>query len=288
MAAIAERESNYYDSAYLADYYYSLWTDHPALEDMNVYWEFFKSQVMSQQQANAGFVLLDVGTGTGRVIHSLVKKAMDDADISLDTINFLGVDKSPFMLEYARNVKQPLPGVNTSWSVGSAVALEEIDLLADYLAQVQILIFAFSGINHLHQTGEVDQFFLSARQIVRQGGLALISVCTPLLDVKSKHVENPYGKIKEVRSKQLEAILYREWETGQEFDGDLFINRLKTEVVKMYPDGSEQVLERNNHNVSLMLLNRKSLHKSIIEARFQVLEERRTGDEVIFILKAVS
>ena len=286
--AVAERESDYYDSAYLADYYESLWTDHPALEDSTIYWSFVRPQIMTNHQANAKMVLLDVGTGTGRVIQSLIDRAGNDAEVSLDAIEFIGVDKSPFMLDHARQAKKLPSRVNVSWIVGSATALEELAPLADCPAQVHVLIFAFSGINHLYQPGEVDQFFSSARRVLRLGGLALVSVCMPLLDVKSNHLENPYGKVKEVKSNRLEGILYRERETGQSIDVDLFINSLKTEVVKVRSDGSEQVFERNNHNIQLKLLSREGLEKSIAAARLEILEEKCIREEVIFVLKAVS
>ena len=286
--AVAERESDYYDSAYLADYYESLWTDHPALEDSTIYWSIVRPQIMSKHRANAEMVLLDVGTGTGRVIHSLIDRISNDAEVSLNAIEFIGVDKSPFMLDHARQAKQLPSDFNASWIVGSATALERLAPLADRPAQVHILIFAFSGINHLHQPGEVDQFFFSARRVLRLGGLALVSVCMPLLDVKSNHLENPYGEVKEVKSNRLEGILYRERETGQSVQGDLFINSLKTEVVKVRSNGSEQVLERNNHNIHLKLLSRKELEKSIAAARLEILEEKCIREEVIFVLKAVS
>ena len=286
--AVAERESDYYDSAYLADYYESLWTDHPALEDSAVYWSLVRPQIQSKQRADAKMLLLDVGTGTGRVIHSLIDRARDDAELSLDAIRFIGVDKSPFMLDRARQVKRPPAGVDASWIVGSATALEELAPLADCPAQVHVLIFAFSGINHLYRPGEVDGFFSSARRVLRPGGLALVSVCMPLLDVKGNHLENPYGKVKEVKSNRLEGILYRERETGQSIKGNLFINSLKTEVVKLRSDGSEQVLERNNHNIHLTLLSREGLEKSIAAARLEILEEKSIREEVIFVLKAVS
>lgn len=286
--AVAERQSDYYDSAYLADYYESLWTGHDAIEDIEIYWGFFKSQVLSRQQADSNFVLLDVGTGTGRVIHSLIDKVADDTELSLDTIKLIGMDKSPFMLHHAQKARQlPMDAV-VSWSVGCATALEEIEpIVANGPGQVDFVLFAFSGISHLHQPGEANRFLSSARRVLRLGGLALVSVCTPLLDVEESYVENPYGKVKEVKSKRMEGILYREREMGQKIDRDIFVNSLKTEVIQVSADGNEHVLERNNHDIPLKLLTRHELAKGISEAGLRVLEEKRIRGEVIFILEAV-
>ncbi|KAK5990619.1 hypothetical protein PT974_08888 [Cladobotryum mycophilum] len=291
--AVVERDSDYYDSSYLADYYESLWTDHAALEDIAIYWAFFKDRALSslssssQNRVDGKFVLLDVGTGTGRVIHSLIDKAVSDADMSLDAMLFIGMDKSPFMLEQAQRTKQLPHEVHASWFVGTATALEDIASLADPHGKVNLLLFTFSGINHLHQPGEIDQFFLSARRVLLPGGLALVSVCTPLLDVEGDSVPNPYGLVKEVKSKRLEGILYREWGTGQKIEGHLFTNSLKTDVVQVSPDGSELVIERNIHNIPLALLTRDGLRESAAAAKLEIIEERCIRDEVIFVLRAV-
>nr|QQO98477.1 FrzE [Cladobotryum sp.] len=287
--AVVERDSDYYDSSYLADYYESLWTDHAALEDIAVYWAFFKERVLlSQSRVDSKFFLLDVGTGTGRVLHSLIDKAVNDADMSLDAMQFVGMDKSPFMLEQAQRAKQLPQEVRASWFVGTATALEDIASLADPHGKANLLIFAFSGINHLHQPGEIDQFFLSARRVLLPGGLALVSVCAPLLDIEGgDSVPNPYGQVKEVKSKRLEGILYREWETGQKIEGHLFTNSLKTDVVQVSQDGSERVIERNIHNIPLTLLTRDGLRRSAAAAKLEIIEERCIRDEVIFALRAV-
>ncbi|KAI9764931.1 MAG: hypothetical protein M1840_007956 [Geoglossum simile] len=284
MAAV-EHQRGYYDSAYLADYYESLWTEHPALTDIEVYWQYLKGAMLSKHRGNDHFVLLDVGTGTGRVMNSLIAKAGDDPAIPLAMIQFIGIDKSPYMLECARSAKKLLPDANVSWFEGTATALQNINPFADSPMKVDLLIFAFSGINHLHLPGEIDQFLASVEQVLRPGGLALVSVCEPLLDVRGSNIPNPYGKVKEVKSKHLERILYRERDTGQKIDGDLFINSLKTEVVRVATDGSEQIIERNKHDIPLKLLTRETVCERIAMAGLHFLREEDSMEETIFVLE---
>jgi len=283
--ANVEHQRGYYDSAYLADYYESLWTEHPLLHDVEIYWRYLKSAVLSTQRSGESFVLLDVGTGTGRVLNSLIAKISDDPATPLATMRFIGMDKSSYMLARARNAKNVPSEADVSWFEGTATALQALDPFAGSAMKVNLLIFAFSGVNHLHLPEEIEQFFASVKQVLRPGGLALVSVCEPLLDVRGSSIFNPYGEIKEVRSKHLQGILYRERATGQKIDRDLFMNSLKTEVVQVGADGSEQVVERNNHDVPLKLLTREILHEIISKAGLQFVQEEESMEEIIFVLE---
>jgi len=285
--AISERESNYYDSVYLADYYASLWTEHQALDDVKVYWSYFKDQYQSLDRDHGPLVVLDVGTGTGRIIHSFLQNIANDASVSLPSVRFIGMDKSPHMVERARDAETKHPSSVISWFVGTATAL---DTLAPFVGQqtrpvVDLLTFAFSGISHLHEPGAVDRFFSSAAWVLRPGGLALVSVCAPLLDCVGTAIAYPYGEVKEVRSKRLEGIVYREWATGQSIDGDVFTNSLKTEAVRMRAEGGEEVVERNSHNVPLKLLTREEVHEAVVRSGLQFVREESVTGDVIFVVR---
>lgn len=279
-----EQESDYYGSEYLADYYESLWTDHPALKDVDVYWDFCKRHLSSHPHSNP-FTLLDVGTGTGRVIHALIEKATADPSLDISSIRFIGMDKSQFMLNRANKGRKRPQDINESWLLGTATALDQLEPLVHPHPKIDVLIFAFSGINHLHMPGEVDEFFSSVSKILKPGGLALVSVCTPLLDVTETYIENPFGEVKEVESKSIEGILYRERNTGQRIEGDLFINSMKIEVCRMNTDGSEQVIESNDYNIPLRLLTHEQLQTSISNSGLLLLDEKLMGEEIFFVVK---
>jgi len=284
--ATAERESDYYDSEYLADYYTSLWTDHPALKDIDVYWEYLQRQILSQHfsTSSSTSVVLDCGTGTGRVIHSLINKTVAKESVELSAIQFIGLDKSQFMLEVARRSGRSPEAANLSWLLCDVTSMHRQAALAHLRSGVDVLIFAFSGINHLHEPGQVDQFFASVQAVLKKGGLALVSVCTPLLDRRESYVENPFGEVKEVRSKSLPGIIYRERGVGQKVEGHLLINSLKTEVWQLQGDGSELVIERNNHDIPLRLFTREQIRNHIACAGLDLLEEKLIGEEVIYAI----
>jgi SAM-dependent methyltransferase len=284
MAAV-EQQRGYYDSAHLADYYESLWTDHPLLNDVDVYWRYLKSTMLSEHQGDGHFVVLDVGTGTGRVMHSLIAKARNDPTISLPMMRLIGIDPSPYMLECARNAKKLPPDVNVSWFEGSGTALQDIEPFINCSTRVNLLIFAFSGINHLHLAREIEKFFASVEKVLCPRGLALVSVCKPLLDVQGTMVPNPYGTVKEVKSKRRGSILYREWETGQKINDDIFINSLRTEVVQIGLDGTEQIIERNKHDIPLKLLTRDLLRATIAVVGLRLAQEEDLTEEVIFVIE---
>ena len=279
-----EHESDYYGSEYLADYYESLWTGHPALKDVDVYWEFCKRHLSSHSQSNP-FTLLDVGTGTGRVIHALIEKATADPSIDISSTRFIGMDKSQFMLNLANKRRKRPQGFNELWLLGTATALDQLEPLVHPHPKIDVLIFAFSGINHLYMPREVDEFFSSVRKVLKPGGLALVSVCTPLLDVTETHIENPFGEVKEVRSKSIEGTLYRERGIDQRIEGDLFINSMTIEVWRTNTDGSEQVIESNDYNIPLRLLTHEQLQTSISSSGLWLLDEKQMGEEIIFVIK---
>jgi len=281
MAVATKRESDYYDSKYLADYYATLWTDHPALKDIDVYWRYFTEQTRSRNRSSP-FVVLDCGTGTGRVLHSLIERAVAEPTMDISAVQFWGLDKSRFMLEQAKMVDWTPNNISVSWFLGDAASLDQLDTLS---RPVDLFIFAFSAINHLHNPGEIDRFFSSLRALLKPDSLALISVCTPLLDCTEEHVPNPFGKVKEVRSKFLDHITYHEREVGQRVDGDLFINSLETEVWQTNEDGSKLVIESNSHNIPLRLLTRDGLRSCVSKAGLELMGEDLIGEEVIFRVK---
>ena len=132
--------------------------------------------------------------------------------------------------------------------------------------------------------GEARECFESIERILCPGGLVLISVCNPLLDVEDLNIQTPYREVKEVPSKFLPGILYREQATGRSINGDIFINSLRTEVVKIQPDGGEQVVERNKHDIPLKLLTREELYTTITKAELRFVREEEATEETIFVV----
>jgi ubiquinone/menaquinone biosynthesis C-methylase UbiE len=280
-----EHQRGYYDSSYLADYYESLWTEHPTLQDTEIYWRYLRDALLLRKDRNRPFVLLDVGTGTGRVLKSLIGKVSREPAIPLSSVKFIGMDPSSYMLERARDGRDLPADADVSWFEGSASRLQDLKALTSPAVGVDLLLFAFSGINHLHLPDEVDGFFASMKHVLRLGGVALVSVCSALLDVQGSSISNPYGEVKEVKSKRLHGIFYREETIGRTVNGDLLTNSLKTEAVKVNEDGNEEIMERNKHNVPLRLLTRDFLRECVARAGLQLLREEEAVEDFIFVFR---
>ncbi|RJE23174.1 hypothetical protein PHISCL_04481 [Aspergillus sclerotialis] len=242
----------FYDSPYRAELYDLQWNS-PNLPDMDVYWKGFADLLAQHGKSipqNRPFTLLDVGTGTGRILLGLLKKA---AATSLDTstAKFIGMDNAPPMLDLAvKNAakEQIIPPV--TWVVGSATALHELSPIRQQGITVDLLIFSFSSICHLRENGELKQFFESCTKVLTPGtGRAYISFVDGLLQRPGTDVASefpPFGDPVEIRSLAYPGVWYREENDAGKFKGDILFMTNRMKVFKKLPEGGEEVLESHS------------------------------------------
>ncbi|EIT75369.1 hypothetical protein AO1008_10854 [Aspergillus oryzae 100-8] len=117
MSDSAGRRSKSHDSAYLAEYYdlraKADVTVLNAQDDAKIYISALKKQVESYYPLDhhgQHLIVLDVGTGTGRVLANLATDAVQD-NIPLSNVEFIGVDEKPSMIHCALAVQQETPSI---------------------------------------------------------------------------------------------------------------------------------------------------------------------------------
>lgn len=248
--------TQYYDSTYMAEALDAAFDiEHNGFEDGPVYWGVFQKllrQNRSQQHPNCT-VVLDVGTGSGRIFRKLAQKAAEAAEDLTDT-NFIGMDKSPAMLERARLRNTELSRVGkVSWLVGDARNLLAQFVLREIGPQVSLVLCADGGIGYIDETGDTYGFFSHVAQLLRPGsGRACISLLefqvaeayingvTPSVYDESMESMDEISKDSSISFK---VVLHREY-----VENGFHIAQLETEVIRTDPQGKETLLEICHYN----------------------------------------
>ncbi|KAK2802470.1 hypothetical protein FQN51_004533 [Onygenales sp. PD_10] len=198
------RKSSLYDSKYLAEYY-DLWAEkNSSILDMKdgsrIYTSILKQALPARSPEPSPedpFVILDIGTGTGRVLVNISNDAERDG-ISLSNTELIGVDNAPAMLERAKRAQSQTPSMasvgNIVWALGEAATVASLPALKNYAGRVDLVIFAAGSISHLTGPDEPLHFFQQLALLLRPGsGRAY----TPIVNTgitKRSITEEPKGE----------------------------------------------------------------------------------------------
>ncbi|KAK2810512.1 hypothetical protein FQN50_003001 [Emmonsiellopsis sp. PD_5] len=190
------RKSSFYDSKYLAEFY-DIWAEkNSSTLDMKdgarIYTSILKQALPARSpkpSAEDPFVILDIGTGTGRVLVNLANDA-EGAGISLSNTEFIGIDNEPAMLERARAAQSQTPSMasvgNIVWTIGEAATVASLPALEGYAGRVDLVIFAAGSVSHLTGADEPQQFFQQLALLLRPGsGRAYIPIVNNMITKRS-------------------------------------------------------------------------------------------------------
>lgn len=238
----AHSTTNPYQTNYLAEYYDLVMV--PKLTgDGPIYWDALQS--MKDKRDGSVCRVLDVATGTGRVIRHLASRLEQSEDNS--NIKFIGLDLEQSMVDRAAAMPiDSLPKEQVSWIQGSAVDLDAV--LPASERPIDLLIFSFSSISHLYKPGQVERFFCEASKVLRPGtGRAMVSIHDDTL------LNNPNPQVvliqthepTETPSKEFPNIVYRNADTGYEVNGNVYTYKWTVTVLDR-SDGQERVLETSD------------------------------------------
>ncbi|OJJ40653.1 hypothetical protein ASPWEDRAFT_225587 [Aspergillus wentii DTO 134E9] len=157
-----------YSFPYLVDYYDIVAPNSKSVDDASFYWRVYNELKALRAPFPADpFIVMDVGTGTGRVLHGLEASAIEAGADLVDT-EFLGVDNAPHMLDKARQITTGLLQNRVSWVLGSALDLEATIAGRGDL-KVGLLIFSIGSISHLSEDRQPETFLEEVSKILRPG-----------------------------------------------------------------------------------------------------------------------
>jgi SAM-dependent methyltransferase len=303
-----------YDDSHWAEFY-DLWiatifdTGTKPHEDVAVLWSTFSEQlaafrsVSSSRNGDEGdgreFKVIDVGTGTGRVIKSMVQCAKDKG-VELEGLEMLGVDHGAAMVERAKLTFErdfedaASGGVRIDWQTCSAT-----DIVARnpaFEVQTDLVIFAAGGLGHLTAEGEIDGFLGQVSRLLRADGVAIISILHETIkgvggEAPMKGEDAP--DLREslvVESKEKEATVYRKSGTWQGWDetGEVRTDGFKMEVLektKGEGDGEMKVVKTKDVEWSLRVFDEEKWEGRVRDKGLKVERLEEGGIQRFYFLR---
>ncbi|KAE8370764.1 hypothetical protein BDV27DRAFT_119018 [Aspergillus caelatus] len=292
------------NSAYLAEYYdLQAKADVKTLnaqDDAKIYLSALKKQVESYYPLDhhgEHLVVLDVCTGTGRVLANLATDGVRD-NIPLSNVEFIGVDKEPSMIHRALAVQQETPSMShvgrIDWLVGEALHLISAELLETHINQVDLLLSAAGSVSLLTRPGELLRFLAQAAALLRpRSGRFYLSVRRDLLSTQS--TTDPMSENatytglcerREFPSGLYENIVYRQLPIGSPtVEGSIKKTPYQLQVIKWTKADHEEVIEESHIESVQKIWEEPELLKCSKEAGLEFVETIHTLHETYYVLK---
>ncbi|KAK2873346.1 hypothetical protein FQN49_002420 [Arthroderma sp. PD_2] len=273
--------TQFYDSAYMSEALDSAFDiEHDGFDDGNLYWKILQELLRENRSHQSHLdrtVVLDVGAGSGRIFRKIAQKAAKTAD-DLSDVRFIGLDKSPAMLERAKKRDSELSNVGTvSWVVGDANNLISQPSLREVERQVSLILYADGGIGYLEGKADIHAFFLHTAQLLcPRSGRAHIS----LLEFQVAEAYNN-GVIPSVYDESMESMDEISKDTSLSFK-NVFYNeyvedghhlaQLDVEIIQTNKEGKETLLEVCHYQHRFRIWRTEELIQVAEEAGLQHVE----------------
>ncbi|KAJ5751965.1 hypothetical protein N7520_008882 [Penicillium odoratum] len=238
-----DRPNDVYSSPYLVDYYNIVAPNSQSVDDASFYWKVYQDlKALRSPTPDEPFVLMDVGTGTGRVLHDLERNAVE-ANADFSNTEVLGVDNAQLMLDKAKKITTGPLKEHVSWINGSALDLEAI--MRDRVhSKIDLLVFSIGSISHLSEDGQPETFLNQVSKVLRPvTGRAYVSIYDgSLLDKKKDIAFHQPEVVKEIQSKTFPHIVYRVSNHRGDLEGNFKYIKFDMEAVN---NEDQTILEKN-------------------------------------------
>ncbi|KAJ5553032.1 hypothetical protein N7494_002410 [Penicillium frequentans] len=272
-----------YSSSYLVDYYDLVATTSQSVDDASFYWKIYQDmKALRQCTHDDPFVLMDVGTGTGRVLHGLGRSATE-ANADFSNTEVLGVDNAAHMLEKAEKITTAPLKDNVTWINGSALDLEAV--MRDRAhPKIDLLIFSIGSISHLSESGQPEIFLNQVSKVLRPGtGRAYVSIYDGSLLHKRKDIafHQPKG-VTEIQSKMFPHVLYRESNHRGDLEGNIKYVKFDLEAVNKE---DQSILEKNDISMKMRQWEEDELVPLSTKTGVDFVESIRGAHETFYVFK---
>ncbi|GKZ39253.1 hypothetical protein AbraIFM66950_012176 [Aspergillus brasiliensis] len=285
-----ERESTCYNSDYLAEYY-DIWTGKRNDTAYNA--DSLLRMIPSAKGPSSPLLVLDVGTGTGRLIQAMARHAAATPGVSLANVEFIGLDIEPHMLARADAVNTTLASetgcAGITWLLGSALEMSSLPIFQPLPPSmlrrtVDLLTIGFGSISHFYLPGQPEQFLREVARLLTPGaGQAQISVVNKLLvdpeQGLDKEITDPLPP-SEHASVEFPGVVYRETVTENGVEGNVWRVVRHIEVWQ----GSETLLERNIDTAMFRVWTETELRGMISAAGLQLVQVVPQEVDTLFVV----
>lgn len=263
--------------------------------DANVYFSALKKGLQVHHRGEP-YTILDVGTGTGRVLINLSDDAVASG-LDVSDVELIGVDKEQTMIDRAQAVHLDTPSFtnfsHVSWAVGVATSLSRLPILSSKHGQIDLLLFAVGSISHLTGVDESQRFFAEAATLLRPGsGWAYIPIQSDLICrgplSEWRLNEDTWAEVRdadEFVSQLYPGVVYRQFpihsstvKEGVKYD------KYNFQVVERV-GSEERVIENNAIEISLRIWEVDKLLQWAQEAGLECVEEFKSSHEDYFVFK---
>ncbi|OQE23564.1 hypothetical protein PENSTE_c008G00999 [Penicillium steckii] len=246
---LIEQPRDLYSSPYLVDYYDLVAPNSRSVNDASFYWGVYQKLLsIRPPSSDDPFVVMDVGTGTGRVIHDLASNAISSG-ADFHNVEIIGVDNAQHMLDKAQEITTGIFKDCGSWVHGSALSLSDVMEPRQH-QKVDLLIFSIGSISHLSEAGQPECFLEEVSKVLRpRTGRAYVSIYDgSLLNPDEKIAFHQPPGVTEIQSTTYPSVVYRESNHRGDLDGNVKFVKFELEVVNIE---NQSVLEKNEISMKM-------------------------------------
>jgi SAM-dependent methyltransferase len=267
-------EIDFYSSPYLAEHYDLMFGNTiEFFKDVNVFWDALlkgsETSPLEGRQTKA-FVVLDVGTGTGRILKGFVECAKQSGT-DLSHAEFIGIDISQDMVDRAAETWDAPEVGSVSWVRGSATDLPQL-----VSKKVDLLIFGDGNIAHLSGPKDGERFLAGVAHLLRpQTGRAWVTV----VDFDAAVAQ--YGGLRNVPNEQISRRfpnhVYRNTLLETKRVGDSVETRYKFEVVERISGTEDKTITSSQTVLTGKIWTEDGLTKLVDASDLCIVHTERTN-----------
>ncbi|KAJ5192824.1 hypothetical protein N7449_008966 [Penicillium cf. viridicatum] len=244
-----EQPLDFYSSPYLAEHYDLICAQEGSFfKDIDV---FFAELIKIRDRKRAiaqdpdELIVIDVGTGTGRALHSLAQRALQN-DMNISKMTFLGFDLSQDMVDRAAETRDLTGAGQVEWVCASAVDLDAVVASRGFQGKVDLIMFADGGFLHLTTPEEGRKFLCGLESSLRPSvGRACVSVTSreSVEDLHYYDAEASKTAVVDYKSQKYPGLVYQNTLTEIKEEGAIGISTFQFEVWKVHDDGRREIVQ---------------------------------------------
>lgn len=281
-----EQPRDLYSSPYLVDYYDLVAPNSRSVDDASFYWKVYQRLlILRSPTAEDPFVIMDIGTGTGRVLHALESNAIN-SELPFSNTELIGVDNAQYMLDKAEAITTGPLKEHVSWVHGSALNLEEV-MQSRQHQKVDLLIFSIGSISHLSEARQPQIFLDQVSKVLRpETGRAYVSIYDgSLLHADKKIAFHQPGGVTDIHSITYPSIAYRESNHRGELEDNVKYVKFELEVVNRE---NQAILEKNHISMKMRQWMEDELVALSVETVACFVESIRGTHETFYVFKSAT